>query len=923
MDLFNMDSFLYDNIKSEVGNKSLKKIEIPNYITDNIKYDLFEWQKEALQYFLAYQDPENEFKEEEKSSHLLFNMATGTGKTLLMACLILYYYKQGFRHFVFFVNQNNIVDKTEDNLINPNHGKYLFANNIVIDDDNIKVKKVNSFSSETKDIEILFTSIHKLHNAVYLVKENNVFLGDLQKKDLVLLGDEAHHLNADTKKNAQKQLNELQQQTIELKDTSKQSDIERSWEHTVINLILNKNDKTIANRNALLEFTATVPKDKKVLDKYQNKIIYKFDLKDFLKKGYTKEINLIPANFDKKMRIIQALLFNWYRHSIALKYKIDNFKSVILFRSKLIEKSNDDYNDFLEIIENLKISDFNFLQNLDEKALFNITEVYQKGKSRLVDIKSFIKDNNIEFQEIIQFLKDNFKRENCIITNSKTGTKTKEKTTAEQEKLLNNLEDKNNHITAIFTVKRLTEGWDVQNLYDIVRLYEGQNAGGSNKDKGGDATVSEVQLIGRGVRYYPFTCNDCKDIPANKRKFDQNLEHDLRVLEEFYFHSDDDERYISELKRELKKKGLIELKKKIKSFDLKQEFKESDFYKQVQLFINDKIDNPKRKKIELSDIRKEFSISYTVPSFHLQEIHIELDESKDDEQRYKNKDKDGRTLSLKLNDFPLHIIKKAINIKAQKDKSLFKYSKLKEELQIESIDDIVKKEFLGEFEIQIVIFNKFDCKGKDCLEFIENKHKLEALLKFFGAVEIKLKEYSNPHIGTEFKAVKFADIFKKPKEKSIEENDDDKALEKELIKKDWYVLNAFNGTSEERALIKFLKETILNLEGNYEKVYLLRNEEVYKIHDFKTGRGFQPDFLLFLKTKNKNIYYQVFIEPKGDNLMDADKWKNDFLESITKEYGNNNILKAENKKYKLIGLPLFNVKKKKDFETKYNEILEI
>ncbi len=48
-----------------------------------------------------------------------------------------------------------------------------------------------------------------------------------------------------------------------------------------------------------------------------------------------------------------------------------------------------------------------------------------------------------------------FSERNCIITNSKTGTKTIEKTTDEQEKLLNSLEDKNNHITAIFTVKRL------------------------------------------------------------------------------------------------------------------------------------------------------------------------------------------------------------------------------------------------------------------------------------------------------------------------------------------------------------------------------------------------------------------------------------------------------------------------------------
>ena len=101
----------------------------------------------------------------------------------------------------------------------------------------------------------------------------------------------------------------------------------------------------------------------------------------------------------------------------------------------------------------------------------------------------------------------------------------------------------NNHIRAIFTVQRLTEGWDVLNLYDIVRLYEGRDMDFHNK-KAGNSTTSEVQLIGRGVRYYPFSY---KDKTKNRRKFDDDLQNELRVLEEFYFHSDEDHRYISEL----------------------------------------------------------------------------------------------------------------------------------------------------------------------------------------------------------------------------------------------------------------------------------------------------------------------------------------------------------------------------------------
>jgi len=132
-------------------------------------------------------------------------------------------------------------------------------------------------------------------------------------------------------------------------------------------------------------------------------------------------------------------------------------------------------------------------------------------------------------------------------------------------------------------------------------------------------------------------------------------------------------------------------------------------------------------------------------------------------------------------------------------------------------------------------------------------------------------------------------------------------------------------------LISFLKDTMGNLEDKYEQVFLLRNEEVYTIYDFDKGRGFQPDFLLFLKQKKKNFYYQVFIEPKGDWSKDItggfteskEGWKEKFLDDISTKYGDKNILKIESKEYKLIGLPLYNEKKKNEFRTRYNTTLEI
>ena len=193
----------------------------------------------------------------------------------------------------------------------------------------------------------------------------------------------------------------------------------------------------------------------------------------------------------------------------------------------------------------------------------------------------------------------------AVDVGEKSGLRTEE--TGNLVDALNSLEDKNNHIRAIFTVDRLTEGWDVLNLFDIVRLYQGQNAGGSTK-KTPEATTKEKQLIGRGVRYFPFVFNDKI---KNKRKFDDDLKHELRVLEELYYYTYDEEsRYISHLAKELKKDGYIRDDKVIKTFALKPEFQESDFYKNVKIWYNEPIDNPRRKKKDLEYIKENFKFEH-------------------------------------------------------------------------------------------------------------------------------------------------------------------------------------------------------------------------------------------------------------------------------------------------------------------------
>jgi type III restriction enzyme len=924
--------YLYKTINSQkeaILKFSPEALTIPEYITSNIKFPMFDWQLGALQNFLYYENPKSELKNE--PTHLLFNMATGTGKTLLMAALILYYYDKGYRHFLFFVNQNNIVGKTEDNLTDPAHNKYLFSNPIVINDKSINVKKVDTFSDKTEDIEILFTSIHKLHNSVYQVKENSIFLEDLQKRKIVMLADEAHHLNSDTKKKK----GQLDLEVItELPENASAEMIEKSWEHTVTKLILQKEGATDSeeNKNVLLEFTATVPTDESVVKKYIDKTIYRFELKDFLKAGYTKEINLVSSSFIKKQRVLQALLFNWFRYEIAIKNNLPNFKPVILFRSKFVDEKNpenvqEDYDFFREVIDNLTQKDFDFLSNYE---IEQVDKVYEMGQSRIVDISKYIAENKLNYSSIITYLKDAFKDSNCIITHSKdkkaVGRRAEDKTTPEQDKLLNSLEDKQNPITAIFTCQRLTEGWDVLNLYDIVRMYEGQNTGGSNKGAAGKSTVSEVQLIGRGVRYYPF---EYEDKIRNKRKFDKALTNELRVLEEFFFHSDKDERYIAELKKELKRQELLpEKDKQLKIFDIKPEIKEdkNSFYHKVKIYKNDRKPNPNKKKRSLEDLKKDWGFEYKIIEKSISETTVNFEDKAEDKTRLETATKEGRTLTPKINEVERHILYKALNIHSKRDQSILRFNKLKEELDIEQTDDLFKDEFIGGMKLKISVPSKFNNFSD-----IPNNEQVAVLTAFFNQFAEELSKISHPFIGSEFEAEKFKTYYEIPKAISVVEDPESNDLERELKDKDWYALTSFYGTSEEKGLVKFLKETMDNFKDKYEDINLLRNEEVYKIYDFDEGRGFMPDFLLFLKSKGKNMYYQVFIEPKGSQFKDAtgsfenskEGWKDKFLTDISSKYAGTSILKSENKEYKLVGLPLYNISASSNFKKSVNEHLEI
>ena len=80
---------------------------------------------------------------------------------------------------------------------------------------------------------------------------------------------------------------------------------------------------------------------------------------------------------------------------------------------------------------------------------------------------------------------------------------------------------------------------------------------------------------------------------------------------------------------------------------------------------------------------------------------------------------------VKVKDFEKHIFYKALNDKAKADQSLFRFELLKEEIEIESVEDF-RIGFIGGFELRIVT------KDKE-FDDITNKEKLAILSAFLSA----------------------------------------------------------------------------------------------------------------------------------------------------------------------------------------------
>ncbi|MGN8394478.1 DEAD/DEAH box helicase family protein [Helicobacter pylori] len=814
-----------------------REIELPTHITSNLKNELRNYQKQAINNYLEKRQS-NPFQK-----HFMFEMATGSGKTLVMAGLILECCKQGYQNFIFFVNSTSILEKTKLNFTDSVSSKYLFSENININNENTEIKSINNLNeSQTSTINIYFSTIQGLFSLFTKAKENAISIEDLKDQKLVFLADEAHHLNTETKK----------------KLSDAESNEKHNWE-SVVKLALEQNKD-----NLLLEFSATIPNERSVKDKYENLKVITYTLKEFSEDKFCKNIySLSYENKELETRFLGACVSSLYKELLAQHHNIENFKPCILFKSERIEDSKENQERFNAFLENLSPLDLENFFNHSRNAFFK-------------DAKNFF-DKQHYTPNLAALLQTKFQKSVQINTNN-------EKELEKGMLLLNSLEDRDNPKRVVFSVDKLNEGWDVLNLFDIVRL--------KNKASQKD-TTKDAQLIGRGARYYPFSYNDLKpsQIEFYQRKFD--LFNPLSTLERLDYHAIYDSEFIAKLNNELQVLGLgfVNEKEKqtiplIPTKNLKCYYASNTKDKNKNLFNKDYTD-PVKVKLQ---------------SLHVPLFAFGVREKKVD---FKEENKGDRTYYIPhtLDKISLNYFLKALNLKN------LDFKTLKKAFKKHAFNN--KVEFIERYIFQLnTNFHKNQ-------KFDDNKNLLKlAVYIIENLKDTLLKEQDKYDVS----ALELKEFEMHNRSLSASE------LEKDIPSYEWLLFKDMRKLDSdlERDFLNFINNHKEVLDKKFKEWCVLRNDHFTELKVFCNienspyyAQGFEPDFILFAQTHSDEFLgFTCYMEAKGEHLEHFSAWKEEFLKMLE-----NAALESHNKKLDLKGLPFFTLKNS-EFTTAFHQIFK-
>ncbi|EGP4936008.1 TPA: DEAD/DEAH box helicase family protein [Enterococcus faecium] len=827
--------------------------ETPVYLEQNMVHKFRSYQSDALRYF-HYSQASETFKYRD-IKHVLFNMATGSGKTDVMAGLILYMYQElGYQNFLFIVNTNSVLNKTIDNLTNPQSPKYLYQPTIEIDGERIKIERVKTFPRVQSEntIYIKLSSVQMVATDIFTQSENSMGKDDYERHKVTILGDEAHHYSASSKS---------------------EKELEQSWEKA-ISIILNARED-----NRLLEFTATIDlENKNIYEKYKDKVLYRYALDQFILDRYSKNVKRIQSGNSDEENMLSVVLLSEFRRRYALELYHTQIKPVIMFKSQKIDASNEANRKFNELIDSLT-------PEIVREFLARQKALKSEDDSETLSIAfDYYRKNDGELVQIIREIKREFSKNRIINANdSERGAGMLEKG---QYEALNTLESPSNLYRVVFAVAKLTEGWDVLNLYDIVRISNFKDTKGDKK-----TTMAEAQLIGRGARYNPFKLEGER---SYQRRFDENADTTPSlILETLHYHTINEPQYLKNLVEALDEMNLPsgeDTKNPLLDVLVKPSFKRTNVWKNGKIYYN--------QTIEVNDSYYDGLDKYGVDN--QSDIIVKWRFAS---QEVGYKDNIVQENYTDTHQIPVQIDERFLN-KAMNRLSFFHFDSLKNFIpNLKS-----REEFYGEKWLNIkgrtlyaTVPLTFTRKDLTAVE------KLEILEMYLQEVGLKIKSGYNKAKGTNnFIGYPIKEYISDYRKRKPNYDTGKMVLDGKPQTVDRYVIDNLSFVYDsaiinmtEKQLVDRILERVEELHEQYDDVYLIRMDEnmhresikneKLKLHQFETHpqsvhlEGFQPDFILYLQ--NTDYFMQVFIEPKGGNLLERDQWKEDLLQYINENEG--------------------------------------
>jgi len=416
-----------------------------------------------------------------------FEMATGSGKTLLMGAIILYLWHRGYKDFLILTPNTILFDKTIDNFT-PRAVKSVFGDgwnlsyNLVTG--NSYRDKICNYEKD-RDISFYIFNMQKfydksasdnqkdrtntmkgvpyvrrpLEDSLWRDKSGNhtiSFVDFLKERRPIIISDEAHHYQ--------------QEKTTE----------------AIFELL----------PSTVLEFTATSI-EKGGSEDFGQDNLYKYPMRRYIGEGYGKRIFAVGCGTSDeriandvtesdKQKLIWGMLIHLLKREALQAVNAPVKKTMLLIKARTIDHANN--------IDN-------YLRNWPKEVSTEVNDVWEQVNREGTDIvrmvRQYIPKNK---PELIKKLTE--------IARSVFTIHSENKSDAEVWTDYRSLDD--NKAEIVNQVRIFTEGVDYDNFYTIVVLGDTvENVG-----------LSAAQLIGRGLRLY-----------KEKREFD-TLEHDLKEQSE-------------------------------------------------------------------------------------------------------------------------------------------------------------------------------------------------------------------------------------------------------------------------------------------------------------------------------------------------------------------------------------------------------